>query len=139
VCKCKHGILECLNTCEQDSLLGGESDDPTDMAKQSGGSSMTLRDRQSRLHQHHRHHRIRNSEPSSGSIDSNTPAAAAAAAEIVQLRTACYHNEQIRPFNTTWSPLRCTQCHCGFNSQVECYVAACPPLDCPNVRFFSVN
>lgn len=43
----------------------------------------------------------------------------------------CLHDNKIYQFNTTWSPLKCTQCICSYNSLVDCYVHECPKLDCP--------
>lgn len=44
----------------------------------------------------------------------------------------CLYDNKIYQFNSTWSPLKCTQCTCNYNSVVDCYVHECPKLDCPN-------
>lgn len=44
----------------------------------------------------------------------------------------CLYDNKIYEFNSTWSPLKCTQCTCSYNSVVDCYVHECPKLNCPN-------
>jgi hypothetical protein len=118
VCKCKHGHLECSETCGQNESIFDASDE----IKQ---PVLTLDERYARLRNHNRNHlKIRTSE-----------LRLAHGKELAEAKTraACFRNERIYQFNSTWSPLRCTQCRCGFNSEVECYVATCPSLNCPNV------
>jgi len=50
---------------------------------------------------------------------------------IPQTKSVCLHENKIYPFNTIWSPLKCAQCKCNPNSNVECYVKECPSvLEC---------
>jgi hypothetical protein len=57
--------------------------------------------------------------------------------------TACFHNNQLYNFNTTWSPINdCTKCYCDYNSKVTCYVKECPSLtDCQQdeIHFIAEN
>lgn len=49
---------------------------------------------------------------------------------ITIAKSVCYHDGKLRQFNSTWSPVKCTQCRCALNSVVDCYVLECPKLNC---------
>lgn len=132
VCKCKDGILECSENCEDEE----ETFDDVESLN-SNLIQTSFNERKLRLNLHHKNHKIRNSE------FTNIPLSLLKSDQNLDkselIRAVCYHNEQLHAYNSTWSPLKCTQCKCGFNSHVDCYVLECPPLDCSNVIAFIHN
>lgn len=87
----------------------------------------SLSQRKERLRQHHRNLKTRNMNVNSEAQNSNK-------ADLEELsKSVCYHDNEIHQFNSTWSPLKCIQCACSFNSIVDCYVYECPSINCPNV------
>ena len=51
--------------------------------------------------------------------------------ESNQMKSDCFYDNKMYPFNKIWSPLKCAQCKCNLNSNVDCYVMECPSvLDC---------
>lgn len=112
ICKCKNGVMECLNNC--DTLKTSLFDSNPFI------ESTSLFQRQQRLKQHHRKHRMRSSQLK------NTP--------NVSKKVPCVHDGKVHHFNSTWSPLKCIQCKCSFGGDVDCYVKDCPALiECEHV------
>ncbi|CAF0709358.1 unnamed protein product [Brachionus calyciflorus] len=109
-CKCKNGIMECIETC-QDQI---NSEDKLDISieTETNNQRKELRNLKTRNKSTHKYSFELKTEEKTQSI--------------------CYHDNKIYQFNSTWSPLKCTQCKCGYNSQVDCYVHECPHLNCPN-------
>ena len=114
-CKCKNGLIECVDNCVEKSR---SHEAPSDDKKQ-------------RLDRHHHRHRVRNehTQPAPHALNGTEYA-----------KTPCVHENKVYAFQAVWSPLRCTQCKCGYNSVADCYVKECPSLaNCTNVsliRFF---
>lgn len=103
--------------------------------------------RPQRPQQHHRHLKTRTNQnsnelaqiltKSSSKISTNSInniQAIAVETTSQSLKSVCYHDGKLRLFNSTWSPLKCTQCRCALNSVVDCYVLECPQLNCTTVR-----
>ena len=123
-CRCKNGIIECFDNCQ-------EQDDTSTLIQVT-----SLKQRKTRLQKHHHNHKIRNqrilmylsnpkenldkNELNSNKLDE-------------KLQTACLYDNKIYQFNSVWSPLKCTQCKCNHNSNVDCYVNECPKLECTEV------
>lgn len=116
-----------MDTCSQDSSdLELDVDEKT-TDKDLKGEIKSLNERKSRLGQHRRSHKIRNSDNDEKSLLTIESGDA--------IKAACYHNDELHQFNSTWSPVECTRCKCGFNSVVDCFVIDCPPLNnCSHVR-----
>ncbi len=107
-CKCKNGQMECVNSCSV------KSD-----SLYIGTTSLSQREDRLKLHNK------RNRKHSKHS-------------ETVSARTPCLHEGNVYAFNATWSPLRCTQCKCHLNSEVDCYVKECPEIsNCQHVRLLN--
>ena len=46
-------------------------------------------------------------------------------------KSVCVYDNKVYSYNKIWSPLKCAQCKCNLNSNVDCYVMECPSvLDC---------
>ena len=111
-CKCKDGRMECANSC------GVEEVDERLLE-----ASTSLDQRHQRLRQHRNGHQVR--DKPSADLDHG----------LFESKGACVHDNKMRPFNSTWSPHKCTQCRCEFNSRVDCFVRDCPAIyNCQNVR-----
>lgn len=115
--------MECLDNCIDKSENDQEYESEQDILKQMQITS--LNQRKERLKQHHRNFRTRNNLNNKNNANLKL--------ETNELtKSICFHDNKIHPFNSTWSPLKCTQCKCNFNSKVDCYVYQCPVLNCPH-------
>lgn len=121
-CKCKDGRLECFNSCAEEEA-----------EERLIGASISLDQRFARLRHHHRGHRLR---------DKPFPSLDTQSADInsFEAKSACLHDNRLRPFNSIWSSAKCVKCKCGFNSIIECFVRDCPSLkNCEYVSIFTFN
>lgn len=132
-CKCKNGVIECGESCVDDEeQLYDEETGSADLNNIIETNQLTsLNQRKERLRQHHRNLKTRTNQETP--IDDTDDRKTSEPQGDLMVKSICYHDNRIHPFNTTWSPLRCTQCKCNFNSIVDCFVIECPVLNCTNV------
>ena len=126
ICKCKNSIMECMNSCQTLEAASFNSNPFIE--------STSLLQRQQRLKQHNRKHRMRANQHRFAKPKKNT------ALSSESKRVLCVHDGKVHHFNSTWSPLRCTQCKCNFGGEADCYVKDCPALEnCEHVSFLKKN
>lgn len=90
-----------------------------------------LNQRKNRMRQHYRQHKTRNNRNRESKSDRDLASKEHDLSESsFEIKSSCFHNNKFYKFNTTWSPLRCTQCKCNPNSIVDCFVFDCPKLNC---------
>lgn len=146
-CRCKNGIIECSDSCtnesEDESLLFASSLSATsssnDIDTEIDESSsvriihMSAGSSSSSHHQQQRQLKTRTNQNEATIKANHRNRINNEVISQPALKGVCFHDGKLRQYNSTWSPVKCTQCRCALNSVVDCYVFECPLLNCSTV------
>ena len=146
-CRCKNGIIECSDSCtnegEDESLLFASSLSATsssnDIDTEIDESSsvriihMSAGSSSSSHHQQQRQLKTRTNQNEATIKANHRNRINNDVISQPALKGVCFHDGKLRQYNSTWSPVKCTQCRCALNSVVDCYVFECPLLNCSTV------
>jgi hypothetical protein len=149
-CRCKNGIIECSDSCtnegEDESLLlasslssatSSSNDIDTEIDESSSVRIIHMSASSSSSSSHHQQQRQLKTRTNQNEATIKANHRNRINNDVVISQTAlkgvCFHDGKLRQYNSTWSPVKCTQCRCALNSVVDCYVFECPLLNCSTV------